>query len=317
MGDDLLTGLAGNDTLFGGDGLDRLDGGAGNDLLNGGAGNDTVTGGLGNDTLLGGGGTDVLIGGAGDDEYLYTGSETLTELANHGIDKVIVKAGNTNPTTFTLAEHFEYAALGNSTEYSGINVFNNVSVLIGNGANNLLLGNVDSNTISGGLGNDTLAGYGGDDLLTGGAGADLFVLNLSPSEYQQSDQVSGFGGQIADFNRTGNEGDRLLLNFKANGWADYAYSFNDGADFGNTAAGAPRAILNYDAGTGLLEIQLQQSVGNGWAFNSSDNTPDITYLITGASDTAAAALSQASFMVDPSNSMGHPMMGDPFWGRQG
>jgi Ca2+-binding RTX toxin-like protein len=317
-GNDLLTGLWGNDTLFGGADTDTLDGGTGNDLLDGGLGNDMVMGGAGNDTLIGGGGTDVLIGGAGDDEYLYTGSETLTELANGGIDKVMVAAGNTNPTTFTLADHFEYAALANdASSGSGINVFSNVSVLIGNSANNVLLGNIDSNTISGGAGNDELAGFGGDDLLTGGAGADLFALSMSP--FGGSQFEAGFGGQITDFNRTGaNEGDKLLLKFRADtgsSYHDYAYSFNGGADFGNTAAGAPRAILSYDAGTGLLEIQLQQSVGNGWAFNSNDNTPDITYLVTGASDTAAAALSQASFMVDPGNTMGHPMMGDPFWGR--
>jgi Ca2+-binding RTX toxin-like protein len=229
----------------------------------------------------------------------------------------MVAAGNTNATTFTLAEHFEYAALANdASPGAGMNVFNNVSVLIGNSANNLLLGNVDSNTIMGGLGNDTLAGFGGDDLLTGGAGADLFALSISAFGGGQFE--AGFGGQITDFNLTGaSEGDRLLLNFKANTGPnmsqDYAYSFNGGADFGNTVEGAPRAILSYDAGTGLLEIQLQQSVDNGWAFNSMDNTPDITYLVTGASDTAAAALSEASFIVDSSNSMGHPMVGDAFW----
>jgi Ca2+-binding RTX toxin-like protein len=324
MGDDLLNGLYGNDTLYGGDGLDKLDGGAGDDLLNGGAGNDTVTGGAGIDTLIGGGGTDVLIGGAGDDEYLYTGTETLTEVAGGGIDKVFVFAGNT-PNTFTLADNFEWAALGNSGGVGGagsdINVFTNVATLIGNSANNLLLGNTDDNVINGGAGNDTLSGYGGDDLLIGGLGTDLFVLNLSPNQDQQSDRVSGFGGQITDFNRTGvNEGDKLLLNFRAmNGSSsvDYAYSFNGGTSFGNTAQDAPRATLTYDASTGLLEMQFQQSDGNGgWAFSSADSTPDISYLITGASDSAAAVLNANSFLVDTSIDTTHPMQRDNYWGQQ-
>jgi len=321
MGDDLLNGLYGSDTLFGGDGLDKLDGGDGDDLLNGGAGNDTVTGGAGIDTLIGGGGTDVLIGGAGDDEYLYTGTETLTEVAGGGIDKVFVFAGNA-ATTFTLADHFEYAALGNSGGVGDdINVFTNVTTLVGNSANNFLLGNTDDNVMNGGAGNDTLAGYGGDDLLIGGLGTDLFTLNLSPNPTTQYERVSGFGGQITDFNRTGaNEGDKLLLNFKAmNGSSsvDYAYSFNGGTSFGNAAQDAPRATLTYDASTGLLEMQFQQSDGNGgWAFSSADSTPDISYLITGASDSAAAVLNANSFLVDTSITTGHPMQGNSLWGQQ-
>ena len=130
--------------------------------------------------------------------------------------------------------------------------------------------------------------------------------------------MSGFGGQITDFNRTGaNEGDRLLLNFKTSTGQDYAYSFNGGASFGNTAQDAPRATLTYDASTGLLEMQFQQSDGNnGWAFSSTDSTPDISYLITGASDTTAAVLSANSFLVDTSINTSHPMQGNNFWGSQ-
>jgi Ca2+-binding RTX toxin-like protein len=235
-----------------------------------------------------------------------------------GLDKVLVFAGNTNASTFTLADGLEYAALANSTNPGyGINVFNNVTSLIGNSANNVLMGNIDSNTINGGSGIDTLAGFGGDDLLIGGGGADVFSLNLDPNHF--NNQVLGFGGQISDFNRTGaNEGDRLLLNFKdeTTGTA-YAYSFNGGADFGNTANGAPHAYISYDSTTGLLGIELEHRVGNQWVLNSTDNTPDISFLVTGANDTTGAALSQASFLVNPDMDLTHPMQGDGFWGRQG
>jgi hypothetical protein len=98
---------------------------------------------------------------------------------------------------------------------------------------------------------------------------------------------------------------------------DYAYSFNGGTSFGNAAQDAPRATLTYDASTGLLEMQFQQSDGNGgWAFSSADNTPDISYLITGATDSAAAQLSANSFLVDNSITTGHPMQGNSLWGSQ-
>lgn len=100
-----LEGGAGNDTIIGGDGDDILEGGehagtgVGDDLISGGAGNDLIRGGLGSDTLLGGDGddvidhagrdlerqgvmqnefswhiddaNDVLIGGAGDDTLIF------------------------------------------------------------------------------------------------------------------------------------------------------------------------------------------------------------------------------------------------------
>jgi hypothetical protein len=64
-------------------------------------------------------------------------------------------------------------------------------------------------------------------------------------------------------------------------------------------------------------MQFQQSDGNGgWAFSSADNTPDISYLITGTSDSAAAVLNANSFLVDTSIDTTHPMQRDNYWGQQ-
>jgi Ca2+-binding RTX toxin-like protein len=226
----------------------------------------------------------------------------------------MVLAGNTNATTFTLADNFEWAALGSTTIAGDFaNLFNNVTSLFGNGVDNRLLGNRDDNVINGGAGNDTLAGYGGDDLLTGGLGADKFYLNLNLDPSAATGPVAGFGGQITDFNRTGNEGDKLVLNFKTSTGLDYAYSFN-GTDI-NNVVGAPRAALTYDQTTGLLEIQFQQSSGSGWAF-AADQTPDISYLITGATDSLAPILSASSSFEVVSTGMNHPMHNNGLWGQQ-
>jgi Ca2+-binding RTX toxin-like protein len=250
------------------------------------------------------------MGGEGDDVYLYTGSETSIELLGGGIDKVMVGLGNrlSDSTIFDLPDHFEDAALGaDVTADLMMDVPTNVRVLNGNSADNLLFGTIHDNTISGGDGQDTLVGYGGDDLLTGGAGADLFVLSLSP--FGGSQFEAGFGGQITDFNSA--QGDKLLLNFNVNG-INYAYSFNEGDIFGdNINESSPRAILNYDASNGLLEIELQQ--GYGWTF-APDNNPEIAYLIAGAN------LDQNSFMVASGSNFNleHPMMVDDLsWTRGG
>jgi Ca2+-binding RTX toxin-like protein len=94
IGNDILTGSAGNDSLDGGLGDDSLYGGNGNDSLDGGLGNDSLYGGNGNDTLLGGLGNDILVGGAGADSfnfalgYVYNSSSNSRTLSIGSIDGV-------------------------------------------------------------------------------------------------------------------------------------------------------------------------------------------------------------------------------------
>nr|WP_269100143.1 M10 family metallopeptidase C-terminal domain-containing protein [Mangrovicoccus ximenensis] len=98
MGDDTLSGSAGNDELRGGDGDDVIEGGLNSDLLIGGRGNDGLNGGFGfdrlrgfagDDTLGGGAGADVLEGNKGDDLLEGGGgADTFVFRANDGFDTV-------------------------------------------------------------------------------------------------------------------------------------------------------------------------------------------------------------------------------------
>jgi Ca2+-binding RTX toxin-like protein len=93
-----VIGGAGNDTLRAGGmsvwfegraGNDTLLGSSQNDLLDGGNDADTVSAFDGDDVLKGGWGSDILAGGKGNDTYSFEdlfGNDTITELANEGVD---------------------------------------------------------------------------------------------------------------------------------------------------------------------------------------------------------------------------------------
>ncbi len=117
-GDDTLTGGNGLNVIYGGNGNDtftgttgenRMHGQNGDDILTGGSENDYLAGNLDNDTINGGGGSDFILPGFGDDsvnagdgndfvvftgdynDYVITGSSTLTvndTRGIHGIDTV-------------------------------------------------------------------------------------------------------------------------------------------------------------------------------------------------------------------------------------
>ena len=122
-----------------GNGADnRLAGGDGNDTLWGGAGNDTLLGQAGDDTLNGGTGADALFGGAGNDIYVITDSQdTVTELANEGVDRV------NSSISYTLGDNIENLTLTGTAETYGI----------GNSLDNTLTGNNAANYLAGMGGN--------------------------------------------------------------------------------------------------------------------------------------------------------------------
>ncbi|WP_304609452.1 calcium-binding protein, partial [Polynucleobacter sp. MWH-HuK1] len=326
-GNDSLIGAYGADTLLGGDGDDYMNGAQNNDVLNGGTGNDQIYGDQGNDILIGGGGTDKLFGGLGDDEYLFTGTETINELVNQGIDKVLVTT-----TGYALSANVEYAALANMPGATP-NLMSLPSFLTGNELNNVLLGNTGDNTLSGGAGNDTIAGYGGDDTITGGLGNDLFALTLDPTHSIDPSDLNSFGGTITDFNRAG-ENDRFLLNFLAggdggiNGNLGFHYQLNVGygASFinGSTVSSnqVPEAMITYDPGSGLLQIAFQHyQEGEGqnpgfWTYAGDNGNTNLSFIVNGANDaTPAVNINAASFLIDTDLDLTHPMQSDTaYWG---
>ncbi len=143
-------------------------------VITGGSGNNMLAGGAGNDTLNGGAGTDVLQGGAGNDTFIVDSTtDTVTELANEGIDTV------RSSVTYTLS-----AANVENVTLLGTGAIN----ATGNAGNNLLTGNSDVNTLTGTAGIDILQGDDGNDILTdsadkgfynGGAGTDIINGNVA------------------------------------------------------------------------------------------------------------------------------------------
>lgn len=158
-----LTGNSAANILRGGDGGDVLLGGDGNDSLYGDNGNDNLIGGNGNDILNGGLGADRMTGGAGNDIYYAdVHADTITELANEGLDTVYV--GLTAAGTGTI--------LGANIENAIMQGIGNIFIR-GNELNNQIAGNGGANWLYGEAGNDTLSGQGGMDWIVGGSGNDM------------------------------------------------------------------------------------------------------------------------------------------------
>jgi Ca2+-binding RTX toxin-like protein len=197
-GNDRLLGDGDSDTLNGGDGDDRLDGGAEVDFLNGGDGNDTVigadgnddlSGGIGDDTIAGGEGNDDMAGGVGNDTYLVDfDNDFVIELANQGIDTVVVAFD------YALGANLENLTLiGDASESATGNGLGNV--IYGNAGNNLLDGLAGSDTMNGGSGADTMIAGAGKDLMTGGGGLDRMVfkaLSDSGTVFATRDVINTF-----------------------------------------------------------------------------------------------------------------------------
>lgn len=322
-GDDSLMGSYGADTLLSGDGNDYLSGAEGDDVLNGGTGYDNIYGGVGNDILIGGGSYDQLYGGMGNDTYLNTGNEFISENFNEGTDTVLVTTNG-----YYMGGNIENAALANMPGATP-NLMSLPAYLYGNEQANVLLGNTGDNTLGGNGGHDTIAGYGGDDTISGGYGNDLFALTLDPTNNIDPATLNGFGGTIMDFNRYG-ENDQFLLNFVAGdpgggGTTGFHYQLNVGygASFinGDTTSTntVPEAMITYDPSSGLLQIAFQHetSLGSGqWTYAGDNGNTNLSFIINGANDfTPAMNINAASFMIDPSIDLTHPMQ-DPssYWG---
>lgn len=85
------------------------DGLAGNDQIYGFAGDDNLRGGAGNDFIDGGTGDDVMLGGTGNDTFVVDSiADTVTELANEGIDTIQTSV------SYTLGANQENLVLLNS-----------------------------------------------------------------------------------------------------------------------------------------------------------------------------------------------------------
>lgn len=141
---------------------DTFYGGAGNDVLNGGSGNDILYGEGDHDTLNGGFGGDAMTGGPGNDTYMVDNvSDTVTEVANSGVDQVL-----TTLSSYTMSAHVEnLTSTTTGAAFSGT----------GNAMGNVITSQDGDDTLDGGGGPDELRGNGGDDILIGNDGDDLLI----------------------------------------------------------------------------------------------------------------------------------------------
>ncbi|WP_040309806.1 beta strand repeat-containing protein [Asticcacaulis biprosthecium] len=158
-GNDELLGQGGNDSLYGDEGNDTLNGGAGGDRVNGGAGDDSMTGGLGDDTY-----------------YIDSDSDVVIELADQGLDTILVNA------SYSLAgTHIEGLQLNVATGNFNLTGNEAANRIAGNDGDNLLDGGAGADSLLGGTGNDTYVVDDAGDLLYEDAdeGIDTIVTSVS------------------------------------------------------------------------------------------------------------------------------------------
>jgi Ca2+-binding RTX toxin-like protein len=141
--------------------------GTGNFVGNGNALNNLMFGNAGSDTLDGKAGADDMIGKGGDDFYFVDNvSDTVSEAANEGTDRV-----NSLLSVYLLdanVENLAYYGAAN-LRFTGI----------GNALDNVIFGNAGNDVFDGGAGSDTYFGYGGSDTAAyAGAQSAYTILNL-------------------------------------------------------------------------------------------------------------------------------------------
>ena len=215
-GNDSLSGGADTDTLFGGTGNDRLAGDAGQDWLYGGDGADSLDGGAGDDTIEGGAGADTMAGGLGSDRFLlsdFDGADSIDGGQDFGnTDTDVIDAGAlTLDTTvvFTGTEAGSITAGGETTTFSEIERLilgsgndtvtvtsapGGVRIDLGDGTNSFL-GATGADSVAAGSGDDILSGQGGADTLSGGGGKDtLFGGNGNDTLFGGADDDVLTGG---------------------------------------------------------------------------------------------------------------------------
>lgn len=275
-GDDTLEGGAGNDTIGGGDGNDLITGQAGDDLLQGAEDNDTIYGSAGNDTIYGGEGSDYLYGEDGwntltgrteGDNFIITGNDWITDLANGSGDVVKVEAtGEANAdlyaswtanaysynngiiTIYTNGFNVNLSAI--NTGANGWNISHGNNSGVASSTAGYLTGSTLSDVINGGNGADIINGGWGNDTLIGGDGSDDFKFSSDLDASLNVDAVIDFSG-----------GDQIYLakSVFTNLTGSYLSDSNFAANSTGVATNATSYIV-YNTSTGSLAYDAD---GNG------------------------------------------------------
>lgn len=245
-GDNALIGGAGDDRLVGLAGADVIEGDVGDDLIFGNSGDDTLVGDEGDDRIIGGFGADDMQGGRGADIYFVDNAgDTISELANGGVDIETV----ISTVTFTLAAAIENLSLDGAGNING-NGNGNANALTGNGGANTLAGLGNDDVLAGAGGDDVMLGGNGDDILidgagadrlNGGAGSDVFMLTLD-----------GAAGNLVDDFVSGTD----LIDLVDFAFVDEIEALAVFTDVGADAVFAIAGVSYTFLGVGAADIQL-------------------------------------------------------------
>ena len=122
LGNDTISGGAGDDRLYGQAGNDYLSGGTGDDSLYGGADNDNLSGDAGNDLLDGGIGNETLSGDAGNDTYLFRSADGQDVINDYStttteVDTLKLTDGITSTEPVIVKQNGDLYVFVNGTNY--------------------------------------------------------------------------------------------------------------------------------------------------------------------------------------------------------
>ena len=227
-----------------------------NNSLLGTAKNDYIDVKNGNETLNGGAGIDTLIGGLGDDIYVVdTTTDTITELANEGIDTIqssvsFSLSNIANVENLTLLETMAINGTGDALN----------NAITGNSAANILTGGGGKDTLIGGLGSDRfdyktltdslLANF---DVITdfnANASNDLLLVTTARSSFTNA-------GAVATLDNTGITAQLTTANFGANSAAGFTFGSRTFVAINDATAGfneTTDAIIEITGLTGTLGL---------------------------------------------------------------
>ena len=264
--------------------------GTGNELNNiiiGNANANTLIGGGGNDKLDGGTGDDTMSGGTGNDVYVVDSvSDTITENAGEGIDRV-----NSSIDFSLVGFELENLTLTGSVALNGTgNAFDNsivgnaiANTLTGGDGNDNMNGQNGDDTISGDIGNDILIGGNGNDILDGGVGND--ILSGGTTGFYASG-TSRAAGQIDTL--TGGLGaDTFVLGINAQ-----MLNFYDDGDAATDGTADYALIMDFESGTD--KIQLKGSSADYTLGSTTVGAGTGVYLINGGGPNELLALVQGT-----------------------
>jgi len=246
----------------------------------GGANAVTLTGSALADTLTGGRTGDVLVGGGGSDTFqVTTGTQSISDLANDGLNEVVtVATGAVANATLSATWTPNASTVNNGTANITSNGYavNLSAINSGRGFNvtntgvaATLTGSPFNDTLRGWSGADTLVGGLGTNTLTGGTGLDTFkvtgtdtITDLGNGDAKEVLQVSTNG--VADVYLSGP-------------WTATASTLNQGATtihargnnvnlaFANTTTAGARGYNIWDD-SGTTSVTLVGSGGNDWLY---------------------------------------------------